>query len=246
MTRGLTARRAGERGLLRGCCAGLVALVVLLAALTVLLVRVTARPDLGGAPAGPGDGQSPLEIAATLAGSAGVQLAQPGATGAVVVVSEQDLSILAAAVNPDPGSFTDVQVRARAGQLWVTADSHPGPLAMVVTARLSLSFEPGRPITPQLQEIDAGDQAIPGFLQSAVDPRGSAAFSLAPLLSASQLSQYGLECVVVLPYRGLELGFRELSASPNPGYCASHPPPPTLADGFSAPVAASGRPVSAG
>lgn len=226
MTRGLRARRAGERGLLRGCCAGLAVLVVLLAALAVLLVRLTASPDLGGAPAGPGDGQSPLEIAATLAGSAGLQLAQPGATGAVVVVSEQDLSILATAVNPDPGSFTDLQVRARAGQLWVTASSRLGPLAVVATAKLELGFAPGRPITTDIEEIDVGEQAIPGFLQSAVDPRGSAAFSLTPLLSGSELSQYGLECVLVVPHRGLELGFHEPSANPSPGYCAAHPPPP--------------------
>ncbi len=235
MSRGLSARRAGQRGLVRGCCAGLVVLVVLLAALAVLLVRLTARPDLEGAPAGPGDGQSPLEIAATLAGSAAVQLAQPGATGAVVVVSEEDLAILAAAVNPDPGSFTDLQVRARAGQLWVTAASRLGPLAVVVTARLELSFAPGRAITTELEEIDVGDQAIPGFLRSAVDPRGSAAFSLAPLLSGSQLSQYGLECVVVVPHRGLELGFHAPSTSPSPGYCAAHPPPPAAIAGASTP-----------
>jgi len=225
VSRGLTARRAGERGLLRGCCAGLVALLVLAAALAVLLVRLTSGPDLGGAPAGPGDGQSPLEIAATLAASAALQLSRPGATGAVVVVSEQDLSVLAAAVNPDPGSFRDVQVRARDGQLWVTAASHLGPLAVLATARLTLSFEPGRPITTDVEEIDVGDQAIPGFLRSAVDPRGSAAFSLAPLLSGSQLSQYGLECVVVVSHRGLELGFHEPSANSSPGYCAAHPPP---------------------
>jgi hypothetical protein len=222
-----------------------VALVVLLAALAVLLVRLTASPDLGGAPAGPDDGQSPLEIAATLAGSAGIQLAQPGATGAVVVVSEQDLSILAAAVNPDPGSFTDLQVRARTGQLWITASSRLGPLAVVVTARLGLGFAPGRPITTDLEEIDVGDQAIPGFLRSAVDPRGSAAFSLTPLLSGSQLSQYGLECVVVVPYRGLELGFHEPSASPSPGYCAAHPPPAAVA-GATTPDPVPAGPASAG
>jgi len=246
VTRGLIARRAGERGLFRGCCAGLVALIVLLAVLVVLLVRLTARPDLGGTPAGPDDGGSPLEIAATLAGGVAIQLAQPDATGAVVVVSEQDLSTLAAAVNPDPGSFTDVQVRARAGQLWVTADSRLGPLGVVATARLSLSFEPGGTITPDLEEIDVGDQAIPGFLRSAVDPRGSAAFSLAPLLSGSELSQYGLECVVVVPYRGLELGFHAPSASSSPGYCAAHPPPPAAVAGATAPVPAPAGPVSAG
>ncbi len=215
-------RRAGEWGLFRGCCVGLIFLIVVVAAL-VLLIRVTGDPGLGAPPAGPDDGGSPGAIAATVGAEVATELAGPGAPGAAVLVSEQDLSTLAAADNPDPGMFTAVEVRARGGQLWVSADSHLGPLAVVVTARLTLNLGPGGEVTPDVEELDVGDQAIPGFMRSAIDPRGDAALSLTPLLSGTRLSQYGLECVVVVPGRGLELGFHLPLLSADPGYCAANP-----------------------
>jgi hypothetical protein len=212
--------------MVRGCCAGLVVLLLLVTAALVLLVRLTAAPDLGATPSGPDDGASPLAIGASLALQVGDQLAQPGATGAAVVVSEQDLSTLAAEDNPDPRTLAGLQVRARGDQLWVSADSHLGPLAVVVTARLSLGFQPGSPVTASIGEIWVGDQQIPGFLTSAVDPRADATFSLTPLLTGSELSQFGLECVTVVASRGVELGFHEPRASVSTGYCAAHPPTP--------------------
>lgn len=216
---------AGERGLLRGCCAVLVALGVVCVAALVLLVRLTGTPDLGPAPAGPDDGGSAASIAATLATRVAAQLIEPGATEAAVLVSERDLSILATADNPEPSSFTDVAVRARSDQLWVDADSHLGPLPVVVTARLSVSLRPAGSIVTDVQEVDVGDQTVPGFMRSAVDPRGNALFSLSPLLSGSQLSTFGLECLTVLPGRGVELGFHAPLSPADPGYCTAHPVP---------------------
>ena len=227
MTAPAPVRRDGERGLLRGCCAGLIALIVVVAAL-VLLVRVTGDPGLGAPPAGPDDGGSPGAIAAALGAEVGTELARPGAPGAVVLVSEQDLSVLAAADNPDPDLFTSVKVRARAGQLWVSADSHLGPLAVVVTDRITLSLRPGGEITPDVEELDVGDQAIPGFMRSAIDPRGDAALSLTSLLSGEGLSQYGLECLVVVSGRGAELGFHDPLLNADPGYCAASPLPAAI------------------
>ena len=215
-------RRTGEHGLFRSCCVGLVVLVALCVAAAVLLIRATGTPALGPGPAGPADGGSTQTIAATLASEVGSRLTHPGATGAVVLITEQDLTVLAAEINPDQDTFTNVQVRARGEQLWLTADSHVGPLPVAVTAKLTVSLLPDGSISPDFHELDIGDQGLPGFMRSAVDPRGDAAFSLAALLNGTHLGQFGLECVAVLPGRGLELGFHEPLAAPSNGYCAAH------------------------
>jgi hypothetical protein len=194
----------------------------------VLLIRVTSVPDLGAPPAGPHDGGSPGTIAAVIGAELQTELARAGASGGAVLVSEQDLSTLAAADNPDPGMFTALKVRARGNQLWVSADSHLGPLAVVVTARMTLTLRPGGEITPDVEELDVGDQEVPGFMRSAIDPRGDADLSLTPLLSGAPLSQYGLECLVVVPERGLELGFRLPLLNADPGYCAANPLPEAI------------------
>ena len=217
--------RPGESGLLfsRGCCIGVVVLLLLCAAALVLQVRMTAVPELGAAPVGPSDGSNSAAIATALARRVATQLIQTGAAGAVVLLSERDLTTLAAQYNPDPESFTDVAVRARGGQLWVSADHHLGPLPVVVTARVSPVFQPGGSLDVDIQEIDVGDQAIPGFMQSAVDPRGSAVVSLNGLLNSTALDVYGLECVSVVPNRGIELGFHAPLRAAETGYCAAHP-----------------------
>ena len=232
MTPAVPGRRAGEGRLLRGCCAGLaVALILLCACVLILGVRLTASPALGAAPAGPADGASPSAIAALLAGEVSDQLDRSGAPGAVILLSERDLTTLAASANPDPRMFSGIQVRARDGQLWVSAESALGPLSVVVTARLTIRLGESGSITPTIDEIDVGDQAVPGFLRSAVDPDGSAAFSLSPLLTGSALSPYGLECLTVVQGRGLELGFHMPLLDPDPGYCAAHPVAATPTNG---------------
>jgi hypothetical protein len=197
----------------------------------VLLIRLTSAPDLGAPPAGPDDGASPGAIAAALGAEVRTELVRPGAPGAAVLVSEQDLSTLAAADNPDPEMFTALKVRARGAQLWVSAGSHLGPLAVVVTARLTLGLRSGGEITSDEEELDVGDQAIPGFMRSAIDPRGDAVLSLTSLLSGVRLSQYGLECLMVVPDRGLELGFHAPLLDADPGYCAANPLPEAISGG---------------
>jgi len=96
----------------------------------------------------------------------------------------------------------------------------------VVTARLTLDLRSGGEITPDEQELDVGDQAIPGFMRSAIDPRGDAVLSLTSLLSGGGLSQDGLECLMVVPGRGLELGFHAPLLEPTP---ATAPPTPSRA-----------------
>ena len=189
----------------------------------VLLIRLTSAPDLGALPAGPDDGGNPGAIGAALGAEVRADLVRPGAPGATVLVSEQDLSTLAAADNPDPEMFTALKVRARGAQLWVSAGSHLGPLTVVVTARLTLGLRSGGEITTDEQELDVGDQAIPGFMRSAIDPRGDAALSFTSLLGGGRLSQYGLECLMVVPERGLELGFHSPLLKADPGYCAANP-----------------------
>ena len=189
----------------------------------ILLIRLTSAPDLGALPAGPDDGGSPGAIAAALGAEVRTELVRPSVPGAAVLVSEQDLSTLAAADNPDPEMFTALKVRARGAQLWVSAGSHLGPLTVVVTARLTLDLRPGGEITYDEEELDVGDQSIPGFMRSAIDPRGDAVLSLTSLLGGGQLSQYGLECLMVVPERGLELGFHSPLLKADPGYCAANP-----------------------
>jgi hypothetical protein len=198
-------------------------LIVLCAAALILLVRLTGTPALGGSPTGPDDGGTPLAIATDLGGEVGAALLHSDAAGAAVLVSEEDLTTLAATDNPDPRTFSDLQVRARGGQLWLSAGTHLGPLPVLVTARVTLDLHPGGAITAAVQEIDVGDQVIPGFLRSALVPRGSAALSLSPLLNGSELSDFGLKCLAVVPQRGVELGFHAPLANADPGYCASHP-----------------------
>jgi hypothetical protein len=213
--------RAGQRGLFRGCCIGIVALVVVCAGAVVLLIRLTSSPTYLAAPlAGPDDGSSTAAIAAVLAPKVSTELTTSTGGHAVVTLSEHDLSVIAAQENPDPDSFSSVQVRSRGGYLLVSADSHVGPLAVVITARLVLSLQRDGSVTVSLEELDVGDQAIPGFMRSTVDPRGSDIFQLASLLRASGLSHLDLDCLAVVS-GGVALGFHSPGASADRSTCAS-------------------------
>jgi hypothetical protein len=211
--------RRGERGLFRSCCLGLVVLVALSVAAVILLVRATASPAyLATAPLGADDGSSTQAIATKLATQLSLALLNKSGQ-ATVLVSDRDLSVIAAEENPDPGTFSDVQVRSVAGRLLLSARSHLGPLPVVVTARLTPSLAAG---TPQihLEEIDVGDQVLPGFMRSMVDPRGQALFDLGPLIHRMDISTFGLDCLAVVG-DGVELGFHSPLTGPQPTVCST-------------------------
>ena len=62
----------------------------------------------------------------------------------VVVLSEQDLTVLAIANNPHPDEFRDLQVRVRGGLVVVSAQVSAGPFTPTAVAHISLSLQPGR------------------------------------------------------------------------------------------------------
>jgi hypothetical protein len=184
----------------------------------VLVIRLAATPVvLDTALAGADDGGSAPAIAATLAAEAADNLSD-GNPQASVTVSDRDLSVIAAEENPDPSSFTHVQVRSAAGDLLLSARSQVGLLPVVVTARLSITLVDG---TPQIRllEIDVGDQVIPGFMRSWVDRRDGSLFDLGSVVGALHVPSIGVGCVAVVA-DGVEMGFQSSHAEANPSLCA--------------------------
>jgi hypothetical protein len=203
----------------RGCCLGVAALVALTVVAAVLLFRLTSSPDLGADPSGPSHGDSPGTIATTLAG----QLAKDLATmpHAKITLSEQDLTVIAAAENPDPLKFRDPHVRARAGQLQVDAHNNLGPFQVVTTARVQVSLLPGGHLTAHVVQVDVGSQTVPEWMRSFVDSRGSATLSIDPFLNNPGLQPLRdlLECGVVVD-SGFRLGFHRPGGSADATTCS--------------------------
>jgi hypothetical protein len=215
-------RRPGEHGLFRfrGCCIGLLVLFVLCAGAALLAMRITATPVLVTSPlAGPDDGARSQEIATALARQLQADLLKSPHGQASLLLSEHDLSVIAAQANPDPATFSDVQVRSRDGYLLVSADSHLGPLPIVVTVRLVPRLSGDGTLSVDIAEVDVGDQSIPGFMRSAIDPRGQDVLP-AGLFKNLDLSSFGPDCLAVVA-GGVELGFHSPTTPPNPGNCAA-------------------------
>ena len=190
--------RAGELGIVRGCCAGIVLLLAVLGFIAFLIDRAVASPDLGPPPGGRDDGDSQLAIATTLgARLAGELIAQPHG---VVTLSEHDLTILAQEHNPHPDRYRDVLARVRDGLVDVSADTSFGPLNLTVVARVGVALE-GAGATQQLaahvNRFDVGALQVPGWLQEHII--GSPVISLDQLFSnpALRALRANIECVTV-------------------------------------------------
>lgn len=182
-------------------------------------MRLTATPAfVRSAPPGANDGGSTQAIAARLAAKLAVQLGR-GSTRPVVTVSDRDLTVIAAEQNPDPHTFTGVQVHSAAGRLLLSAHSHLGPLPVIVTVRLDLHLASGDPQI-RVDEIDVGDQVLPGFMRTMVDPRGQAVFDLGPMVRAIHVAGAKIGCVAVVT-DGVRLGFQLAGARADPALCSS-------------------------
>ncbi len=141
--------------------------------------RALAAPDLGAPPAGPSHGANEDAIAVALGEEMAAQLIE-GPHG-VVVLSEQDLTVLAVANNPHPSELKELQVRVRDGLVVVSARVSAGPFTPTAVAHISLSLRPGAEgpvIAAQVPEVDIGMLGLPGFAGSSLvvaDRRGPVA-----------------------------------------------------------------------
>lgn len=195
--------RSGERGIVRSCFAGLILLIILAAGGAFLADRALAAPVLGAPPAGPSHGNNEVAIAVALGASMGAQLLA-GSHG-VVVLSEQDLTVLADANNPKPARYRDLQVRVRNGLLVASAQISVGPFNPTVVVHVSLSLQPGPEgpvIAAQVPEIDIGLLGVPSFLGDALVKEIDAALSLDRLFSVDprlNALRSDIECVAIVP-----------------------------------------------
>lgn len=227
------ARRATERGLFRGCCLGMVILLVLLGLLAFTIDRAVAAPDLGPAPAGPGDGTTQQAIAVTLAAKLVSSLltspTSPHPGHASVTVSEQDLAVLAAAHNPHPDRFRNVQARVRNGLVAVSAVTSEGPFTVTVVGYFSMSLDrsSGPPrVVAHLVAVDVGALHIPGWLQDRFVGSYSPSVSFDQLFTNLSLAnaalktvQANLDCVAVVP-NGVAIGVHLPTLQPDTSVCA--------------------------
>ncbi len=204
--------RAGELGILRGCCVGLIVLVVIVGGSAFLADRALAAPELGAPPAGPSHGDTEIGIAVALGGQMVEQLLV-GAHG-VVTLSEQDLTVLAVANNPHPNQYRDLQVRVRSGIVVASARIDAGPFTPTVVAHISLALRAGSRgpvIAAQVPEVDVGLLGLPGFAGAGLVNEINAALSLDRLFAFDpRLSPLrdDIECIAVVP-GGLAVGVHD-------------------------------------
>lgn len=215
-------RRAPERGrLLPRFSLVLVGAVVVVT--IVLAVRATAAPDLGPGPRGPATGPDEPAIGVGLAARLVPALVlQPTAQ---VTLSEQDLTVIVRATNPDPERFRDPQARVRDGLVVVAGGSDLGPLHVTAVGRFAVSLveDPdGQPdIAATLREADAGQLTLPGFIRDRLSAQVEHTAGIGRVLaSAPALARLRpfLDCVAVTA-DGLVLGFHRPGAVAAPGGC---------------------------
>ncbi|MGA7989763.1 MAG: hypothetical protein WCB51_15345 [Candidatus Dormiibacterota bacterium] len=195
--------RPDERGIVRGCCAGLVLIIVAIAGAVFLALRALAAPALGPPPAGPSHGTSEVAIALAL----GTQMAAELVAGphGVVILSEQDLTVLAVANNPHPNAYRDIQVRVRDRLVVASARISTGPFTPTAVVHVSLTLRGGASgpvISAQVPEIDLGQLGVPGFFGAGLVTQIDAALSLDRLFSIDprlKALRDDIECVAVVP-----------------------------------------------
>lgn len=214
--------RRGQRAGALGCVFLLLALGVL-AGGGVLGSRSLATPELGATPAGPGHGATDLEIGSVLAPQLVRSLVLH--PHALVVLSEQDLTVLARTHNPSPERYRDPEVRVREGRLVVSALTTVAGQAVTGVARLEVGLtaqdQAGPAVTTSLAEVDVGQLPIPEWARSALNLPSDQAVDPSLVLRANPtLRQLAtdLDCVGVAA-DGLRLGFHRPGAPPAPAGC---------------------------
>lgn len=142
-------------------------LLVLVGGSVFVADRALAAPELGAPPAGPSHGATETAIAISLGKEMAAQLLT--SPHGVVVLSEEDLTVLAVANNPHPNAYRDLEVRVRNGLVVVSARISAGPFTPTAVAHISLSLQPGANgpvIVAQVPQLDIGMLGLPGFAGS--------------------------------------------------------------------------------
>lgn len=212
-----------QRGFVRGCCLGLLVLLVLVGGSVFVADRALAAPVLGAPPAGPSHGATETAIAIAL----GKEMAQELLVSphGVVVLSEEDLTVLALANNPHPNEYRNLQVRVRNGLVVVSAQISAGPFTPTAVAHISLTLKPGPNgpvIAAQVPEVDIGMLGLPGFAGSGIVAQINSALSLDRLFAiAPELTplRTDIECVAVVP-GGIAVGVHIPLVAAEPSSCA--------------------------
>lgn len=211
-----------QRGIVRGCCLGLLVLLIAIGGSVYLADRALAAPVLGAPPAGPSHGSTETAIAIALGTEMAAQLIQ-GPHG-VVVMSEQDLTVLAATNNPHPNAFHDLKVRSRGGLVVVSANISAGPFTPTAVAHISLSLKAGPDgplIAAQVPEVDIGMLGLPGFASSGLASQIDSALSLERVFAIDprlRALRADIECVAVVP-GGVAVGVHDPGIAPVASSC---------------------------
>ena len=211
-----------EAGLVGKVALVLVVAVVAFTAWTYL--RLSSTPDLGAAPQGPGHGDSDAALAAyTLVSLVGL-LHPAGSAQATVTLTEQDLTTIAR--GRASSALANPQVRVRDGKLVVSGGARVLGVGVTAVGRLGLQLVDGSDgipdISATIDEIDAGQLTLPGFLRDAIANQVQSQSHLDDVLQADvrlELLRPALECVAVVP-AGVVLGFHRPLAAPDPSRCA--------------------------
>jgi hypothetical protein len=212
-------RRRSESGIFRGCCIGLVLLLVVIVAAIFVTVRALAAPDLGAPPAGPSHGSSETQIAVAINGQLAAELASN--PQAVATLSEQDLSVIANANRPS--RFQSLQARIRNGEIAVSGPTSEGPFTVTVVAYVSVSLNTQQSppqFAANITQLNLGQISMPGFITDILLHNSSPTLEVNTLFSqaALRLLQANVECLRVTS-SGVVIAVHRPGVAPDPGVC---------------------------
>lgn len=220
--RGRGRGRGDERGVMGGILAALVIGVIVTVA-AIGYHQVTSVPDLGGPPLGPADGPDEHAIAAALAPRLARGLVD--SPHPVILISQQDLTVLARAHNPEAARLRNPVVRTGDGVVMLSGDSDLARTPVVTSARLNLTLggvgTPAATVEATVERIDVGNLTIPGWMRSQLFSAVPNSLNLNSLFGDNptlrSLTPF-LECVAPAP-AGVRLGFHRPGATPDPAAC---------------------------
>jgi hypothetical protein len=215
--------RAHESGIFRGCCLGLIVLLALIGAAAFVVDRALAAPELGASPGGPSHGTSEVAIAVAL----GAQLVAELASNphGMVVLSEQDLSVIAAQNNPHPDRFHGLVARVRNGDVAVSALTNEGPLTVTAVAYVAIALDTTQSppmFNVSLSRIDVGALTLPGWLRDQIVGNLSPSVALNQLFDSNaglQALKANIECVMAAS-NGLRIGVHRPGVAADTAVCA--------------------------